>query len=223
MNEQIESKNCFACQSKIPETARICSYCSTIQNRLIWRLQRIGTTIGVLSAALAFMSYIVASFPAIRQTLMWRDDVSILSYSDGPIAIANIGDGEVYVSHIFIDIPELGFEVVREVNHTVEPGKILTMDLGQPAHNRFVVARDFPENSWYMKINRGFFGDDCYGFEFLSKTSPRFLFNFQDGRNQAYVSGVGTVYFYSSRKGQIKSEFEVVAVALESQSPECAE
>ena len=231
MGEPVATRICFACQSEIPLQARICSNCSTVQNRGLWFVQRTGSMIGILSAILAFASYIVSSFPTIRQTFFWNDDIAVLAYSDGPIAIENTGDGEVYVSHIFLYAPELSFVTYRDVNRSIEPGKILTMDLGYiDTHEGYVLIREetSPEkiSDWYPKFYRAVFDtgpedERCYVFEFLSRNSSRFSFHFGDRDSPRYEAATGTVYFYSSKLGDLEKEFQAYVVVLE--KPECRE
>ena len=98
MSEQSTTKRCIACQAEIPSLATVCSHCSTKQDRRFNFLQNAGAIIGLISAILAFASYIITSIPTVRQTLFWKDDINILSYSDRHVVIGNNGDGDIFVS-----------------------------------------------------------------------------------------------------------------------------
>jgi hypothetical protein len=217
MFEKPITKSCIACQAEIPAKASICSHCSTRQNRLSNNLQGAGTMVGVISAVLAFASYIISSAPAVRQTLWWTDDVNILAYSDETAVIGNNGDGEVFVSHILIESDQYGSSI-QEINKPIEVGDILTFDFPF-TDDPYLVISDVSDAEWDEYFQNALEGTDtvdgeCIGIFFFSENAPALrLYTNALGDSLKKIDAIATVFYYSNKKGvELSKQFPVYGI-----------
>lgn len=226
MTENIKKKPCIGCQTLIPEKAKICPECSTRQDARFNNLQIIGTVIGVITAILAFASYIITTVPAVRQTLFWKDNINILSYSDEFVTIGNNGDGDVFMSYIFIQVEStiMRRTTTRIINQTIESGKIINVDLKYlDRHQNFAVLSGKTDEEWnnYLMQAEGISlkGGQCIFMTYASKDSPE-LEMYIDflGDNLRMVDAQATIYYYSVKEGsKLSKDFPVYGILMKSE------
>lgn len=217
MSEQASTKKCIACQGDIPELATVCPQCSTKQDRRFNFLQNVGAVIGVVSAILAFVSYVITSIPTIRQTLFWRDDINVLSYSDRQVVIGNNGDGDVFVSYVLIRT-ESSSKVIR-IAMTVKPGEFITINKETFKGSGWVVVSDVSDEEWNdllgrLSRDRTSTTGDCIIMEFASENDPGYR-NYTDflGDKLRTVEGNATVFFFSNKLGsELNKNFPVYGI-----------
>jgi len=225
MTEIAQTKLCIACQAEIPLKATICSHCSTKQDRRLNFLQNIGAVIGVLTAILAFGSYIISSAPSVRKTLWWRDDINMLSYSDEHVVIGNNGDGPVFVSYIYIHTETQKFfsgeSTNMLINKMIEPGQILTFD----KTNKFLrggkkwrVVSNVTDAEWekYLQLYNDEPSDagECTLLEYVSTSDPDMqLFTRALGDGLRKVNATATIYFFSNKlEKELSKSFPVFGI-----------
>lgn len=221
MNEEAKVKHCIACQAEIPLSATVCSNCSTHQNKLYNIFQSLGASVGVISAILAFASYVISSAPAVRQALWWVDDVNVLAYSDENVVIGNNGDGEVFVSHIFIEAEAGGLTTIRMINKSLEVGEILTVEIF-PVTEMFTVVSGVTDSAWENYLDLAIQETDsaagnCIGMYFYSESDPVLrLYSNALGDDLRKVNATATIYYFSNKLGvELNKQFPVYGILLE--------
>lgn len=221
MLENPRTKPCIACRAEIPLSASVCSNCSTHQNRLQNMLQSLGASVGVFSAILAFASYVISSAPAVRQALWWEDDVNVLAYSDENVVIGNNGDGEVFVSHIFLETEVGGLTTIRPVNETIDVGEIITVELF-PINGSYSVVSGLTDDEWEEYLDFAIQETDnadgnCIGMYFYSESDPALrLYSNALGEDLRRVDAMATVYFFSNKLGvELTKDFPVYGILYE--------
>lgn len=227
MSEQSSTKKCIACQGDIPELATVCPHCSTKQDRRFNLLQNIGAVIGLVSAILAFASYVITSIPTVQQTLFWKDDINVLSYSDRQVVIGNNGDGDVFVSYVLIET-ESSSKVVR-IAMTVRPGEFITVNKELFKGGGWKVVSDVSDEEWKdllgrLSRDRTSTTGECVIMEFASETDPgyRNYTNFL-GDKLRTVDGSATVFFFSNKfEKELSKNFPVYGT-LSKNEKSCAD
>ena len=65
----------------------------------------VGKVLGVLAVFCTLVIHAVSSLPSFRKVIAWKDDVSILSFNTmTKLIVKNIGDGDIFISHISFGI-----------------------------------------------------------------------------------------------------------------------
>lgn len=130
--EEFTLKTCIACGYGIPEGADVCSTCGSYQRAWRNNLRYTANIIGILSVVAGVLVFAISSLPEVRKALAWRDEVALLSFqSTQSISIANIGDGEVFVTHLHIEgqTPEKRkYSKTERVNQSISPGKVVAIE-----------------------------------------------------------------------------------------------
>ncbi len=136
MTEKSE-KPCIACGADIPHQAILCNQCSSYQSAWKNQLRYIANVIGVFSVAAGAIIFILSALPQVRQVVAWRDQVQVLTFaSNKPIAMANTGDGGVFVTDIHISgVKPSGsdFSQIERFGNWWNQDKSLPL-IGQKAH-----------------------------------------------------------------------------------------
>lgn len=218
MIEDSRTKQCIACQAEIPLNASVCSKCSTHQNQLVNIFQSAGRVVGVFSAILAFASYVISSAPAVRQAIAWQDDINVLSYSDERVVIGNKGDGEVFVSYVFIRT-ETDTTTIRSINRMVAVDEIATVELSS-FKETFTVVAGLTDAEWeqYQYLD-GSDNDNgqCITINFFSESDPELrLYSDALGDDLRKVNATATIYYFSNKLGvELSKQFPVYGVLYE--------
>ena len=111
-DEPEQQKACVVCALRIPEAAKICTHCSSPQNRWIRRLGRVG----VVGAAIAALIPLVDGAWSLREIArgQHRADVRVRAVVCKPegivVAVMNFGRGPAVVTNpvLRVDGPHLG-------------------------------------------------------------------------------------------------------------------
>jgi hypothetical protein len=227
MSEHPSTKKCIACQGDIPELATVCPHCSTKQDRRLNFLQNVGAVIALISAILAFASYVVTSIPTVRQTLFWKDDVNVLSYSDRHVVIGNNGDGDVFVSYVQIKT-ESRSKIVR-IAEMVKPGEFIAVDKELFKGGGWKVVSGVSNAEWEDLLgrqtrDRTSTTGECIIMEFASENDPGYR-NYIDflGDKLRTVEGSATIYFFSNQLGKELSKSFPVHGILSRNEKSCAD
>jgi len=156
-NEKVTQETvCIECKSIIPHGASICSICSSFQIRWKNQAKFIANIIGILSVAVALISYVISELPNVRKTIAWRDEVSVLTFIDSEITVvANTGDGEVFISHIYIEYdPENDGstgKITRLLNQPIDPGNSIVISPGysdEYGYSTYEVVSGVSDDEW---------------------------------------------------------------------------
>lgn len=130
--EEFRLKTCIACGYGIPEAADVCSTCGNYQRAWRNNLRYTANIIGILSVVAGVLVFVISSIPEVRKALAWRDEVAFLSFqSTKSISIANIGDGEVFVTHLHIEgetPDERIYTKTERINQSISPGMVVTIE-----------------------------------------------------------------------------------------------
>lgn len=217
MSEFPKTKQCIACQADIPINATICSTCSTRQNRLYGIVESVGRSVGVLSAILAFASYIISSAPSVRQALWWVDDVNVLSFSDETVVIGNNGDGEVFVSYVFIEAENGEYNSISPINKPLKVGQIFSVETIK-IKDEYTLVSGVTDSEWNQYLNIAIHSKSsetadgkCIGLLFFSEHDSSYqLYSNFFGEKLRKVNGQATMYFYSNKLGvELSKQFPV--------------
>lgn len=224
---------CVECKSTIPQGASVCSICSNYQVRWKNQARFIANIIGVLSVAAALISYVVSAIPSIRRTIAWQDHVSILTYIDSKVTVvANTGDGEVFLSHIYIHFdPENDGSkrtLTRLLDKAVSPGKSVT--ISQEAWDKYGLityetVSGVNDDKWadlYAESNIGDLGG-CVILDFSSANDPLLnMYKNHLGDNFRTFPVDAKIYYYSLKSGELLTEdFPAYGMLKRSPDPSC--
>jgi hypothetical protein len=212
---------CIACRNELAVGATLCDKCKSYQaawkNTLLYSAQLIGLVALFFSA----LVYIFSSFEDVRKTLWWEDDLEILSFaSESYVTLANIGDGEVFLSHIEYTIKQGSKGGVGTVNlgKTIKPAEALQHSIspfGQNQDFRFFGTSN--DENWERTARRAFTGNDpCISHSVFYEKDPTVL-----ALKMAYkdkfraLSATAKLYFYSlAKRKMLSKEISVIGVVL---------
>lgn len=130
--EENGQKTCIACGAEIPVQASICNKCSSYQAAWKNHIRYIGNVIGIFSVIAGALVFVISTMPEVQKALNWQDEVRILSFtSTKPISIANVGDGEVFVTHIHIsgETPsKISYSEIERIGRSIEAGRVISIE-----------------------------------------------------------------------------------------------
>lgn len=224
---------CIECKAAIPYGAAVCSTCSSFQTRWKNQAKFAANTIGILTVAIALISYVISALPNIRRTIAWKDDVSVLTFIDSRIiAIANTGDGEIFLSHIFIEYdPENdggSGKVTRLIDQSVDPGKTIVISPGYWETFDYVsykIVSGVSDDEWnelYQQSNIVSKGG-CVVLDFSSENDPLLImYRSHLGEDLKTFSVTAQLYYYSSHTGKLLTkEFPAYGILKKSSDAKC--
>ena len=126
--EDLRLKECKVCGAQIEAIASVCNQCLSYQ--AVWKnhLRYIANVIGILTIVSGVIVFIISMAPEVRKAIIWRDEIQILSFNSiKAVSIANLGDGEVFVSHIQIESDMPGFSKAERLDISVPPEKAVSV------------------------------------------------------------------------------------------------
>jgi hypothetical protein len=96
-------KACCACGTNIPAAAELCASCKTYQRRWKSRLQFFSSMTALLVASVSLLAWTLSQLPKLRAQLFPRTQLVVISCNslEGGV-VANLGDEEVFVSHVLL-------------------------------------------------------------------------------------------------------------------------
>jgi hypothetical protein len=233
IDEVTQKSLCIECKSIIPHGASLCSTCSSFQTRWKNQAKFAANTIGILSVAVALMSYIISALPSIRRTILWKDDATVLTFIDSRIiAVANTGDGEIFLSHVFIEYdPEQDGgpgRLTRLLDQSVDPGKTIVISSGyweKYDYSTYQIVSSVSDDEWnelYQQSNPVSQGG-CVVLDFSSENDPLLImYRAHLGENLRGFSVNAQLYYYSSHSGKLLTkEFPAYGVLKKSTNTDC--
>jgi hypothetical protein len=202
-------KSCIACGSTIPEQAKICKECKNYQASWKNLLRFLASVVGVISLAAGVLTFVISSVPDVQKVIAWKDEIRFLTFATGkPIAIANIGDGDVFVTHVNISGSRPSgsrFSSTERIGEFIEAGKLITVDQDSATSGigYKVVAATDPEEIDGL-INRSELPSDtdaCVEFRFAVPEDPGYI-TFREflGERMIMFEADAYVRFFSIKK-----------------------
>jgi len=114
---------CIACKSDLRDGATVCAECGQFQGRWKNSLRYFGTLAGLLTVIVGGAVFSIERAPTVWRTIFWKDDVEVLTFATVlKTAIANVGDGSVFVESITVK-SKLS-PAIMILNATIEPGEV---------------------------------------------------------------------------------------------------
>jgi hypothetical protein len=214
---------CVDCKSSIHAEARLCPVCKTYQSKAKRFFQYIATVIGVVTAIAAVIVYIISSVPAIRR----QDRIEIVDfYSNTGVAVANSGDGEVYISRVSVALLDIPAGVtVPVVGQSFDVGIVLPSGSvtqhkfsGRPKFDYFPPSN---EETWAEMQRQASIGaDSCFIFVYASDNSP--MARQFESANTRIVAAKGTVFYYFPQRGRwLTRDFPAHATVAKIRNEKC--
>ena len=230
MNKK-SKKECIACGEEIHIQAKVCTHCNSYQSAWKNQLGYFGTLIGVLSLVVGAISFVVSSIPSIRQVVAWHDEVKVLTFSSTkPISIVNIGDGEVYVTHLNIRGTRPSgspYSDTERVNQFIEPGKLVTVDREIKVDGYSVAIGTKPEEIQNLlnKANLISSKDACVMMVFTIEEDPGFdTFKSFLGEKMITFEVKAFIRYYSIKKQvYVDQEIPMIGYLITSKASSCQE
>lgn len=160
---------CVACKQQIPAGASLCSHCNSYQHKWKNRLQYAAGITTLIIFVITASSWLYFN---VIKAIWYRDDVRLISSNSLRSAVvANRGDGDVFVSHMFLYMigRSSSWEAKRlDFEEILAPGKILRRDfppakiMGSAEFVRGLNSADFEK-----LLARAVNGDACLEFVFF--------------------------------------------------------
>jgi hypothetical protein len=170
--------SCIACKQSIPDGAALCSHCGSYQARWRNELRYLASTIGIGTVASALLVYSVSALPALRRQLFWRDRIEVLAFSSvRGLALANTGDGPVFVTHLTVESSPTGrYNILFPIETLIRPGEVITKPPRKgDAHLWSWGWRKFTDSLWQAAHGTaGFTTDKCWNFSFFIPSDQNF-------------------------------------------------
>ena len=123
------TRNCNACGSPIPQSAKLCPVCKTYQSRWRAAVHFLSASTPLWVAAASLFLWAITQLPTIRILIWPREDVQVIAANplEGAVII-NRGDYEVFVARIMLYMTGRTSNWTGQqfpVHASVAPGKFL--------------------------------------------------------------------------------------------------
>ncbi len=217
-------KVCCACGQPIPLLASVCSKCSSFQQDWKNRLRFASNVVGIASVAIAVATYCAATSPQIRRTFWWTDAARVLSFDESDFAIANEGDGDVFVSHASIVFK---VEDGRAIKSRTLPIKVIarsgtiasgpTQGWDRPEHpEQETVVASISQAEWDVRLISASYKESCERLRVFSSNNPKYLmFVKMLGSDLRTATADASLFFYSPHSRSMSEvTFDAVGVVL---------
>jgi hypothetical protein len=166
-------KDCNACGSPIPQSAKLCSVCKTYQGG--W--SKVGHFfLTSLPLWVAAGSLFLWAWPAARILLFPREDIRVISLNsfDGGL-ILNLGDEEIFITEAGLEMTGREKQITQRflTNEIVGPAKF--MRIPRPAGRRFTKGRwigNVAQKDWHSFFDQAAADERCFSIEFFVKDDP---------------------------------------------------
>ena len=124
MNTQNQSKSsnscqCRYCKAPLADRATVCQTCQRPQSVFLNRLGPIGTAIGIMTFALASLTYTGSKF---SDAFLSSASMRLVKVTDGEPVVVNTGDYAILLEHWVADIPAIDHKVRHSIDRVVSPG-----------------------------------------------------------------------------------------------------
>ncbi|MDR4481961.1 MAG: hypothetical protein R3B95_01670 [Nitrospirales bacterium] len=122
-----ESKKCIHCKQPIPKDATTCKHCSKSQNRIISGLLFLASI-----SALGIVVWWLVTCVKENTDLIQGDEIVIRELrTDEKVVIHNKGLRSLYLLRLEIQVPQLEYDSMVDLQETLKAGKILSKELGR--------------------------------------------------------------------------------------------
>lgn len=227
------TSSCIACKLPIPAGATVCTHCDSFQ--ILWKnnAKYLANIIGILTVSIGILTYILTTIPEIRKTIYWRDQASILSFSDGdPVIIANIGDGPVFVFNLLHDVSgqiSKRFTHSRSIYVVVKTGEVISSSDGKDefAHlKNYSVLSGVNESQWndaFEASDHPSKRDACFIRLITSPNNPGFLTakKFLEGRLTTFKVTTTLRYYSLHSHKTIEQKVPSVGYLIRNNNGKC--
>jgi len=180
----------------------------------------VATIAGAISLVFAAGAYIISTFPDLRSTLAWRSDPRIVAFeSQRGITVFNAGDGPLLLSHITINVRNLGTQTLS-VNRIVPRAEMVRHDWGADMSKfaSWALLGRAPAPKWQQAVAASGVGlaaphHECYGAIVYSVTDPSYLMYSQaHAQRLQYVEASAVLHYYDLRTGQGRADIPARAL-----------
>jgi hypothetical protein len=214
---------CIACKSDLRDNATLCPTCGSYQSNIRTNLLFVGKIAGFVSLLGALVLYSTSTFIRIINEMSYADDVEVLSFrSNGNSVFYNSGDGDIFLSHIEVEIVNsaIGVDRVHTIQKLLHKGEVLTektMFTPENEGRKFTVLKTKSNEEWVEKIKQ-ISRNSGIDLVFYSEESPSLLlYKKRLGNNLRYFDADAEVVFYSIKnKKNVKKQIKnIKAIAVE--------
>ncbi len=229
----MNNKLCIACKKTIHPDANYCPECSSFQAGWKNTLRYIATISAALSLFIAALFYIVENTYEGYIAIAWEDEIKVLSLksTDG-ITIANIGDGNIYISHLnYKSLPiasmvteDIGFQSNRRIDSVLPKGQVLRYELSETIPYPYDIVHSKSDSEWRELLQRAYkTKDKCVSRIIYLRDGPSLsLLKSSVGINLNTFKAEADLYYYSIEKGKnMKHTIPVVGAVGVSYAEEC--
>ncbi len=176
--------------------------------------------------------------PDIYKIVFWKDQIKVFDFETGlypefTISLANVGDGPVMISQIFVILPPHGFNVGYRIAQTLGPGESISFAGGQvfsPDYGGYIYTESGTVNETVLNNSGSPWPEQnarpCFGDVLFIESS------FLLGRMRSQVTGGKLVeasvqafvlYYSLHDRKEVREPFPVVATFVRSTDQKCAE
>lgn len=228
----MNNKLCIACKKAIHPDANYCPECSSFQAGWKNTLRYLATMSAALSLFIAALYYVVVNTYGGYKAMAWEDEVKVLSLksTDG-ITIANIGDGNIYISHLnYKSLPianmitkDIGFESNRRIDSVLPKGQVLRYELSETIPYPYDIVHSKSDSEWRELLQRAFkTKDKCVSRIIYLRDGPSLLLKPFAGININTFKAEAVLHYYSIEKGKnMELTIPVVGAVGVSYAEEC--
>lgn len=175
---EAEQVRCVACKQEIPAGASVCSICKSYQTPWKNTIQYFSGIVALAAIVITAATWVVG---ITRTSLFYRDDVRLISASTlGSAVVVNLGDGEVYISHLVLTMPSrsTNVKVYRVVfEERLPPGQFIKREFlpkGKIAEGEHYFVRGLSAAEFEDRIRLATNGESCFELAFFSSADPYF-------------------------------------------------
>jgi len=203
--EHHDSNTCTACKLDIPQGASVCTHCNNFQAQWKNTVQYLSRLFGVITIGLGAGAYIVSTLPEIRKIVSWSDSVEVLSFSsDQAISLANTGDGDIFVTHIYLKgfTGESYFTTTRDINHVIRVGDVVSQEFDLPdLPGGYHVVNSVSDSEWKRMLR------DSSFIKILISPNDRNFLMYKDFLPELRTfDAEATIHFYSIDKDRKQTQ-----------------
>ncbi|WP_037248768.1 hypothetical protein [Rhodopirellula baltica] len=110
---------CKYCRAVIPEDASVCQICQRPQSVLLNRIGPIGTGVGILTFALAALTYV----GGVVSTHLFSDaSMRVVKITSDEPVVVNTGDYPILLEQILTEVPELDHKIQLSIDRVISKG-----------------------------------------------------------------------------------------------------
>ncbi len=231
-----EKTRCIECRFEIPIGAKKCTFCTSYQSKWKNRLKYISSVIGVTTASIAILAYLVTTIPKVRSVLFWNEHVEVIEFrSLDRLTVANTGDGPVFITHLSIvsDPSVLALSMTWPVGMTLSEGTVATIpvwDQELRLSAEFNITKGLSDEEWKIALSktgpRGTGkGKACYVFSVMAESDPLLqMYQANMGKKYRTFPVEAAVHYYSpKRRSKVKDSFKAVVGLLTNPDIACTD